>query len=37
MIAAGDGPHSGKMICGQFGSFIPGNWFYILDFFEFCS
>ncbi|KAJ3567129.1 hypothetical protein NP233_g6572 [Leucocoprinus birnbaumii] len=24
MIAAGDGPHSGKMICGQFGSFIPG-------------
>ncbi|KAF7777449.1 hypothetical protein Agabi119p4_3521 [Agaricus bisporus var. burnettii] len=24
MIAAGDGPHSGKMVCGQFGSFIPG-------------
>jgi 5-oxoprolinase (ATP-hydrolysing) len=24
MIAAGDGPNSGKIICGQFGSFIPG-------------
>ncbi|KAF5376570.1 hypothetical protein D9757_008258 [Collybiopsis confluens] len=24
MIAAGDGPNSGKMVCGQFGSFIPG-------------
>jgi 5-oxoprolinase (ATP-hydrolysing) len=24
MIAAGEGPHSGKMVCGQFGSFIPG-------------
>lgn len=25
MIAAGEGPHSGKMVCGQFGSFIPGK------------
>ncbi|KAF9451234.1 hypothetical protein P691DRAFT_797109 [Macrolepiota fuliginosa MF-IS2] len=24
MIAAGEGRHSGKMVCGQFGSFIPG-------------
>ncbi|KAJ8078497.1 hypothetical protein PM082_012779 [Marasmius tenuissimus] len=24
MLAAGEGPHSGKMVCGQFGSFIPG-------------
>ncbi len=24
MIAAGEGPNSGKMVCGQFGSFIPG-------------
>jgi len=24
MIAAGEGPHSGKQVCGQFGSFIPG-------------
>ncbi|THV00367.1 5-oxoprolinase [Dendrothele bispora CBS 962.96] len=24
MIAAGEGKHSGKMVCGQFGSFIPG-------------
>lgn len=24
MIAAGDGKNSGKMVCGQFGSFIPG-------------
>ncbi|KAG7092205.1 hypothetical protein E1B28_008572 [Marasmius oreades] len=24
MLAAGEGKHSGKMVCGQFGSFIPG-------------
>jgi len=24
MIAAGEGRNSGKMVCGQFGSFIPG-------------
>ncbi|KAF9264931.1 hypothetical protein L218DRAFT_958096 [Marasmius fiardii PR-910] len=23
MLAAGEGPHAGKMVCGQFGSFIP--------------
>ena len=25
MIAAGEGKNSGKMVCGQFGSFIPGS------------
>lgn len=24
LIAVGAGPHEGKMICGQFGTFIPG-------------
>lgn len=31
MIAAGEGPHSGKQVCGQFGSFIPGMRSFLLS------